>query len=203
MLYLQKQGTEQKLTVHDTSSQNGVAERKNRTILERVRALLHASGLPKNLWGEAARHVVWLMNRTSTKAVDGKTPYEAIFGKKPNLRGLKEWGEKCWVRVEDGDKLGGRVCKGRWMGFDEQSKGSRVYWPDRMSVTVERNLYFDNMALSTSRLEGEDGQFDGFVQTKVDLPVPGSNLTPPVPPVVHPAPPDTADPPQGDPPTSK
>ena len=96
-LYLKKQGVNQKLTVHDMASQNGVVEQRNRTIVERIRALLHASGLPKFLWGEAAHHVVWLMNRTSTKAVDGMTPYEAAFRRKPNLKDVREWGEKVWV----------------------------------------------------------------------------------------------------------
>ena len=84
-LYLNSKGTIQKLTVHDTPQHNGVAERRNRTILERVRALLHSTGLPRTLWGEAARHIVWLMNRTSTKAVEGMTPYEAAFGGRPDL----------------------------------------------------------------------------------------------------------------------
>ena len=57
-------------------------------------ALLHASGLLKMLWGEAARHVVWLMNCILTKAVAGKTPYEAAFGKKPDLSQVCEWGKK-------------------------------------------------------------------------------------------------------------
>ena len=87
---------------NDTHHQTGVAERHNRTIAERIRALLHASGLPKNLWGEVAWHVVWLLNRTTTKAVEGMTLFEAAFGKKPNLKGVREWGEKVYVRVEKG-----------------------------------------------------------------------------------------------------
>jgi hypothetical protein len=165
--YLKKHGTQQKLTVHDTASQNGVAERRNRTIVERIRALLHASGLPKFLWGEAARHVVWLMNRTSTKAVEGMTPFEAAFGRKPNLKDVREWGEKIWVRVEGGDKLGGRVREGRWMGIDEQSKGVRVYWPEKLTVGVERNVYYDKSIASVSHLEGEESS---IVETKTDLP---------------------------------
>ena len=46
----------------------------NRTLLERIRAFAHGSGLPKSLWGEALRHAVWLKNRTGTRALDGKTP---------------------------------------------------------------------------------------------------------------------------------
>ena len=64
ILYLKKQGTNQKLTIHDTASQNGIAECWNQTIVECIRALLHASGLPKFLWGEAACHIIWLMNWT-------------------------------------------------------------------------------------------------------------------------------------------
>jgi len=91
------------------------------------------------LWGEAACHVVWLMNHTLTKAVAGKTPYEAAFGKKLDLSQVHEWGEKVWVWIEGGDKLGGRVREGRWLGIDERSNGCRVYWPDKQMVTTECN----------------------------------------------------------------
>lgn len=154
MLYLKKQGTDQKLTIHDTASQNGIAEHHNCTIVECICALLHASGLLRILWGEAAHHIVWLMNRTSTRAVKGMTPYEAMFGKKPNLKDVREWGERVWVRIEGGNKLGGRVCEGRWMGINEQSKGICIYWPDKMMTGVEQNVYYDKTVASFSHLEG-------------------------------------------------
>src|SRR5271156_5550304 len=74
--------------------------------------MLAVTSRPRSLWGEAARHVMWLMNRTPTKAVNGKTPFEAAFGTKPDLAEVREWGEKIWVRIEGGDKLGGRVKEG-------------------------------------------------------------------------------------------
>ena len=52
------------------------------------------------MWGEVARHVVWLMNRTRTTAVVGMTPYKAAFGKKPDLTDVREWGDKVWVHLE-------------------------------------------------------------------------------------------------------
>jgi len=55
-------GTVKKLSVHDTHQEAGVSECRNCTIAECIRALLHASGLPKYLWREAAHHVVWLLN---------------------------------------------------------------------------------------------------------------------------------------------
>ena len=154
--HLAAAGTEQKLTVHDTPEENGIAERLNGVLLERVRALLHASGLPKSLWGEAARHVIWLKNRTSTKAIpSGKTPYELVTGKKPNLADLREWGCPVWVHDTSGSKLDGRAKEGRWVGFDEQSKGSRVYWPEKRTVTVERSIVFSNPVVVVDGLEGE------------------------------------------------
>jgi hypothetical protein len=53
---------QQKLMVHDTPQHNGVAKRLNQTLLEKVCAMLHDSGLPCTLWGEAVRHAVWLKN---------------------------------------------------------------------------------------------------------------------------------------------
>jgi len=61
------------------------------------------------------------------KAVDGKTPFEAVFGKKPNLRHVCECGEKVWVHIEEGDKLGRQVKEGHWLGVADQSKGFQIY----------------------------------------------------------------------------
>ena len=93
-------------------------------ILERVHALLHASGLPKYLWGEAARHVIWLKNRTPTKVLNGLTPFEVAFGTKPNLSCVHEWGSEVFVRVEGTSKLSGRVEKCQWMGIDDKSENA-------------------------------------------------------------------------------
>ena len=60
--HLKNAGTVRKLVVHDTPEHNGVAECLNRTLLEKVQAMLHESGLPKFLWAEATSHVVYLKN---------------------------------------------------------------------------------------------------------------------------------------------
>ena len=97
ILYLQRQGMAQHLTMHDTPQHNGIAEQLNRTILERIRALLHASGQPKFLWEEAMHHVIWLKNRTPTKVLGGLTPYKVVFGWKPDLSKVREWGSKVYT----------------------------------------------------------------------------------------------------------
>jgi hypothetical protein len=155
VIYLKSKGMKQKLTVHDTLQHNGVAEYLNCTILEKVRTMLHASRQPNFLWGEAARHAVWLRNHTPTKALNGRTPFEAVYNVNPNLWGMHEWGCRVWVRNESSFKLGGRVDEGVWVGFDDFSKGSRVFWPAKRSVTVEQNVYFKPSGIAEP-LKGEE-----------------------------------------------
>jgi transposase InsO family protein len=180
--HLAKAGTVRNLTVHDTPEHNGVAERCNRTLLERVRAMLHSSGLPRFLWGEAVKHAVYLKNRTATRALVNKTPFEMAMGKKPDLTNLHVWGCKVWVHSQGGSKLDGRVAIGRWMGYDETSSGHRIYWPERRSVTVERSVKFSEETVFPP-LEGEPG-LPFFEQTST----PGTDMVPAPPAVRIPAP---------------
>ncbi|KAF9799678.1 hypothetical protein IEO21_10525 [Rhodonia placenta] len=140
--HLEARGIVAKLSVHDTHEEAGVAECLNRTLMEKTRALLLQSGLPKSLWGEAVLHVTWLKNRTSMKALGGMTPFEAVTGRAPGLAGLPVWGAKVWVYDTSTGKLGVRTKDARWVGFDAQSCGHRVYWPDGRRVTIERNVRF-------------------------------------------------------------
>ena len=92
--FLKEQGMEHRLTMHDTLQHNGVVESLNHRLVERVWAILHQSGLPKNLWGEATHFCIWLKNRTSTQAIGrATTPFEWLIGHKPNLAGVPEWGQ--------------------------------------------------------------------------------------------------------------
>ena len=77
-----------------------------------------------------------------------------VTGKKPNLSDLREWGSVVWVHDDSGSKLDGHAKEGRWVGFDEQSKGSRVYWPEKHTVTVEHSVTFTGPVV-VDGLEGE------------------------------------------------
>ena len=70
-----------------TPKQNGVAKRRNRTLIDMVRSMMSNSTLPKFLWGEALTIVVHILNRVPSKDVP-KTPYELWVGRKPNLNYL-------------------------------------------------------------------------------------------------------------------
>ena len=121
-------GTARKLTTHDTPQLNGIAKRLNHTLLEQIRAFAHDIGLPKSLWGEALRLACWLKNCTATCALDGKMPFEALFGKPPDLMSLQIWGCIVWVHSPGGSKLDPRVSEVRWLGLDVDARAHHIYW---------------------------------------------------------------------------
>ena len=141
--HLKQRGTQRELTVHDSPPQNGVSERGMRTRGEATRTLLIASGLPRYLWAEAMAHACWIQNRTPTRALDGKTPYEMMTGRKPNLTGIQRFGAAAYVKLENAGKLEKRASKARFVGYDNESKGYRIYWPEKHVVSIERNVVFN------------------------------------------------------------
>jgi hypothetical protein len=154
--HLEHQGTIRKLTTHDSPQSNSIAEHAMAYHVATARALLIQSGLPPRLWAEAIRFSVWLHNRSFTTAVQSlKTPYEIVTGRKPSLVNLRPWGSKILVKNLGAGKLESRVREGRYLGPDEESAGVRVYWPDRRTVTVEREVFFDVPNARTINVEGE------------------------------------------------
>jgi gag-polypeptide of LTR copia-type/Zinc knuckle len=135
------QGTTHHFAVHEVHEHNGVPECANYTLLDGVRAVLVASRLPAFFWGEALMYIVWIRNRSPTKALDGKTPYEALYKTQPSISGIHEWGTLCWI-AQKHSKLSKRADEGYWMGPDNTSKGQRIYWPDQHSITVEYDVQF-------------------------------------------------------------
>jgi hypothetical protein len=138
-----QKGTKRELTVHDSPPQNGVSERGMRTRAEGARALLLASGLPRFLWEEAMKHQAWLQDRTPARALNGKTPYKMGSNKKPHLARIQEFGAAAYIKDLTAGKLDARARKGHFVRCDSESKGYRIYWPEKCSVTIERNVVFN------------------------------------------------------------
>jgi transposase InsO family protein len=73
--FLEEEGIVAQYTMSDTPQQNGVVERRNRTLMDMVRSILNSSELPLFLLSEALKTVVYVLNRVPSKAVP-KTPFE-------------------------------------------------------------------------------------------------------------------------------
>ena len=111
-------------------------------LVERVCTVLHTSGLPKTLWGEALVHVVWVKNRTASCVLDGKTPHKLLTGMKPKLNNLPVWGMRMWVHNNLSPKLDAKAKEGYWVGFDADSNAHWIYDKERRTLSVECNVSF-------------------------------------------------------------
>ncbi|GJU34201.1 zinc finger, CCHC-type containing protein [Tanacetum coccineum] len=90
--YCKENGIARQLTAPYSPQQNGVVERRNRTIMSTTRSNVKATEMPQDFWAEAVRHAIYILNSVPTKALEDITPYEAIKGKKPNLKDLRVFG---------------------------------------------------------------------------------------------------------------
>ncbi|KAJ0389438.1 hypothetical protein P43SY_011659 [Pythium insidiosum] len=88
-------------TVPYSPQQNGVAERMNRTLVEKARCMLHYKAVPTKWWAEAMATAAYLVNRTSTAAKPDTTPYELCFGARPNLEHLRVFGAMGYAHIDD------------------------------------------------------------------------------------------------------
>ena len=148
--YFETTGIIHQVTAPYTPQQNGVAERKNRTLTEMVNAMLSGSGLSKGFWGEAMLTACHVLNRVPMKK--GQiTPYELWKKRKPNLNYLRVWGCRAIVKVPEPKrkKIGERGVECIFLGYAQESKACRF-------MVIESN---ESISVNTV-IESRDAIFD-------------------------------------------
>ncbi|GJR27295.1 putative ribonuclease H-like domain-containing protein [Tanacetum coccineum] len=136
-----QKGIKREYSVARTPQQNGVAERKNRTLIEAARTMLADSLLPTVFWVEAVNTVCYVMNRVLMTKPHNKTPYELIISRAPSISFMRPFG--CPVTILNTlDPLGkfdGKAEKGFLVGYSVNSKAFRVF--NTETKKVEENLH--------------------------------------------------------------
>jgi hypothetical protein len=153
-------GIKRYFTAPFTPQQNGVVERRNRSVMDMARALLKSMKVPGRYWAEAVRHV-HLLNRLPTKVLG---PYEAWTGRKPNLGHLKVFGCTAHAKVVTPHlkKLDDRSKKLVYFGVEEGSKAYRLYDPESNKIIVSRDTVFEEHLMwdwSANSAEGNSVEF--------------------------------------------
>uniref|UniRef100_A0A2N9I6A1 Integrase catalytic domain-containing protein n=1 Tax=Fagus sylvatica TaxID=28930 RepID=A0A2N9I6A1_FAGSY len=182
--FLEEHGICAQYTMPGTPQQNGVAERRNRTLMEMVRSMLSNSSVPISLWMEALKTAVYLLNRVPSKAVQ-KTPFELWTGRKPSLRHFHIWGCPVEARIYNPHekKLDSRTVSGYFIGYPEKSKGYRFYCPNHSMRIVETgNARF----LENGEISGSDVSRNVVIEeVRVPIPIPVTSKEIVVSPVVE------------------
>lgn len=134
--YLTENGIVHQSSCVDTPQQNGVAERKNRHLLEVARSLMFTMGVPNYLWGDAVLTACYLINRLPTSTLKFKTPIEILQQLYPMSRFFSSLPPKvfgCVAFVHDKDhhksKLDPRSLKCVFLGYSPTQKGYKCFHP--------------------------------------------------------------------------
>ncbi|KAA0032987.1 copia protein [Cucumis melo var. makuwa] len=141
-------GIRRTMKVPFTPQQNGVVERKNRTILNMARNMLKCKKMPKEFWAQAVECAVYLSNRSPTRSLWNKTPQQAWTGRKPSIGHLRVFGCMAYAHIPDQkrSKLDDKSEKYVFVGYDASSKGYKLYNPVTKKTIVSRDLVFDEEA---------------------------------------------------------
>ncbi|MGS7221165.1 DDE-type integrase/transposase/recombinase, partial [Micrococcus luteus] len=137
-LFCAEKGIARQFSAPRTPQQNGVAERKNRTLIEAARSMLADAKIPITFWDEAIATACFVQNRTLLVQDKQKTSYELLFGRKPNISYLKAFG--CPVSILNlSDHLGKFESKsddGFFLGYSSVSKAYRVF-NSKTNIVIE------------------------------------------------------------------
>ncbi|KAJ9542143.1 hypothetical protein OSB04_028649 [Centaurea solstitialis] len=138
-------GITQTFSAARTPEQNGVVERRNRTLVEAARSMLAQSQLPQYLWAEAVNIACYTQNRSIIHRRFGKTPYHVLFGRIPNIDYFKVFGCPCFVlnETENRGKFGPKSDEMIFVGYSDCSIAYRVFNKKSRVVYESVNVKFD------------------------------------------------------------
>nr|GEV92367.1 retrovirus-related Pol polyprotein from transposon TNT 1-94 [Tanacetum cinerariifolium] len=146
-------GTTQQFSVVRTPQQNGVVERRNRTLVEAARTMLTFANLPSFLWAEAITTAYFTQNRSIIHKRFDKNPFELINKRKPNIKFFRVFGCRCYL-LNDYEDVGKLKAKGDirvFVGYSKESAAFRIYNNQTRKIHESVNVNFDEISEMDSK----------------------------------------------------
>ena len=143
--FLEEEGIKHEFSAPYTPQQNGVVERKNRTLIDMARTMLGEFKTPERFWSEAVNTACHAINRVYLHRLLKKTSYELLTGNKPNVSYFRVFGSKCYILVKKGrnSKFAPKAVEGFLLGYDSNTKAYRVFNKSSGLVEVSSDVVFD------------------------------------------------------------
>ncbi|KAJ9547172.1 hypothetical protein OSB04_019715 [Centaurea solstitialis] len=179
--FFDRKGISQNFSSVRTPQQNGVAERRNRTLIEAARSMLSEANLATHFWAEAVNTACYTQNRSLIVKRFRRTPYELFRNRKPSIEHLHIFGCVCYI-LNNKDNLGKFDSKsddGIFLGYSSISKTYRVFNKRRQTIeeTIQADSFFQVPDIPTTDPTPQDLS-DGFEET----PLPSSQTS--LPPII-------------------
>nr|GEX34783.1 retrovirus-related Pol polyprotein from transposon TNT 1-94 [Tanacetum cinerariifolium] len=146
-------GITQQFFAARTPQQNGVVERRNRTLVEAARTMLTFANLPLFLWAEVVATTCFTQNRSIIHKRFDKTPYELMNKRKPNIKFFHVFGCRCYLLNdhEDVEKLKAKGDIGVFVGYSKKSAAFRIYNKQTRKIHESMNVNFDEISKLASK----------------------------------------------------
>jgi hypothetical protein len=141
-------------TMSSSPTMNGMAERRNRTLMNMVRSMISHTSLPLNLRGEALKTTTYILNRLPTKTAN-KTPYELWTGQKPNLQHFRIWGCPAEARPyrPQEKKFDEMIVSCYFIGYAERSRRYKFYDPTNIIIfEINTIKFFENVMVQRGKI---------------------------------------------------
>ncbi|GJY99076.1 retrovirus-related pol polyprotein from transposon TNT 1-94 [Tanacetum coccineum] len=165
--FCEMNGILRQFSIARTPQQNGVAEKRNRTLIEASRTMLADSKLPTTFWAEAINTACYVQNRVLVVKPYNKTPYELFHGRTPTLSFMRPFG--CHVTIlntiDHLGKFNGKTDEGFFIGYSLNSKAFRVF--NSRTRIVKENLH-----ISTNNVNAASTNEVNVVGAKISIELP-------------------------------
>ncbi|KAI3685662.1 hypothetical protein L6452_34917 [Arctium lappa] len=150
--YLTSVGISHNFSVAYTTQQNGIVERKNRTLVEETRTMLAYSALPMYIWAEVVATACFTQNRTIVVKCFNKIAYELINNRTPNIKFLRVFGCRCYILKERQglSKFDKKAHEGYLVGYSLTSKAYQIYIIRTKMVVESMNVSYNENSTRTS-----------------------------------------------------
>ena len=150
--------------------QNGVAERKNRSLKEMTTYMLESKKLAENLWAKAMHDAEYIQNRVPHSSIKLNTPFKAYFKHKPDVSNLQVFGSTAWARIplDKRRALQPQSIECLFIGYLDESKGFKILDINTKHIIIERSVKFDEPLQEVELVKEKTAEFPSYSTEYLD-----------------------------------
>ena len=143
-VFYNDRGIKRKTSTPRTPPQNGIARRRNRSVIDYARTLMMEKNVALKYWREAVSTTIYTLNRVQIKKGTNATPFELWYGHSPNVKHFKVFGCKCYILKESRNgNFDAKSDEGIFLGYSTRSKAYKCLNTNTKNIVESANVNFD------------------------------------------------------------